>query len=87
MLQRTQKFCQELKKFGADKPKNFHLCLVSHGITLSILLLALLTEPLTTPEVVRVGLKNLKFQNTGLSIVRLEDNHFTILTINDFAHL
>lgn len=57
------------------------LAVTSHGITIRCLLTGLLGVPLSDTETVPI------FANTGIAHLRFQDGAWTVLTVNDAAHL
>lgn len=80
-----------LEKHTHGKPADHTICLVSHGIVLTLLLLHILLDKHATPTVLRDTILRTKVNNTGISLARIEEKDgeqaWKFLTFNDYAHL
>jgi broad specificity phosphatase PhoE len=75
---RVRSFIRQLKKYDINELDN--ALIVSHALTNKILILELMEMPL-------IYLKNIRQDNTALSILEISHDKNMIITLNDSCHL
>mgnify|MGYP000075103674 CR=1 FL=1 len=87
VIERAKEFLQILEDHSQGKDNSYLLCVTSHGISLSIILLCVLLGREATPELIMSTLYQTGIENTGISVVSVNDKKWKLITLNDFAHL
>jgi broad specificity phosphatase PhoE len=88
VINRSKVIVAKLEKRAQEVKDDWSICVTTHGILLSTVLLCIILGETAQPEQVLHGVRRTRHENTGISLVRYQEPFgWKVITINDAHHL